>query len=82
MLFVVLLLQSERHFIMQVVCEATQCPDVGVSEARVKEACNGRFNCFFFPPSGRCGCFTEPCEDNEPLLSVHGSVYGPSSICR
>lgn len=29
--FRVFLFQTERHFIMQVVCEATQCPDTRVS---------------------------------------------------
>lgn len=29
------LFQTERHFIMQVVCEATQCPDTRVSNASV-----------------------------------------------
>ena len=28
--------QAERHFIMQVVCEATQCTDVGVQVAALQ----------------------------------------------
>lgn len=33
--------QTERHFIMQVVCEATQCPDTRVSNIR-KEGLKSR----------------------------------------
>lgn len=31
--------------------------------------------------AGACGSLTEPGEDHVSVLSVHGDVHGPCSVC-
>lgn len=83
--------QTERHFIMQVVCEATQCPDTRVSDFMTLMI---QLNVYMFTVSwfvvlcvytcvvcsGARGGLTEPGEDHVSVLSVHGDLHGSCSV--
>ena len=65
---------------MQVVCEATQCPDQEVGCMTI--------SILLYtppppspPPPGASFSSAEPCKDYESVLPVHGGVHGTCPLC-